>query len=210
MPMMFCCSYFAVTGTDWSRNTQECHRVYCVRRKNPSEARIDGRRDLRQPRRRQALSRAHLAAGHPARPVHRVHPGRCPGQPRDRRRRDARRAVHLDQPSRGRRVRRHRCSRTRRHRPTRLPSGDGGKAALFKKFAGLNSIPLVLDTKDPDEIVETIVRLRPSFGAVNLEDISAPRCFEIEKRLIERSTARSCTTTSTARRSSCSPHSRAR
>ncbi len=60
-----------------------------------------------------------------------------------------------------------------------------GKAALFKKFAGLNSIPLVLDTKDPDEIVETIVRLRPSFGAVNLEDISAPRCFEIEKRLIE-------------------------
>nr|WP_240959066.1 NADP-dependent malic enzyme [Rhodococcus sp. HNM0563] len=60
-----------------------------------------------------------------------------------------------------------------------------GKAALFKKFAGLNSIPLVLDTKDSDEIVETIVRLRPSFGAVNLEDVSAPRCFEIEKRLIE-------------------------
>ncbi|MFD6857470.1 NADP-dependent malic enzyme [Rhodococcus sp. NPDC060086] len=60
-----------------------------------------------------------------------------------------------------------------------------GKAALFKKFAGLNSIPLVLDTKDSDEIVETIIRLRPSFGAVNLEDISAPRCFEIEKRLIE-------------------------
>ncbi|MFD0365561.1 NADP-dependent malic enzyme [Nocardia sp. GCM10030253] len=60
-----------------------------------------------------------------------------------------------------------------------------GKAALFKKFAGLNSIPIVLDTKDSDEIVETIIRLRPSFGAVNLEDISAPRCFEIEKRLIE-------------------------
>lgn len=60
-----------------------------------------------------------------------------------------------------------------------------GKAALFKKFAGLNSIPLVLDTKDPDEIVETLIRLRPSFGAVNLEDISAPRCFEIEKRVIE-------------------------
>ncbi|WP_435832685.1 NAD(P)-dependent malic enzyme [Nocardia vinacea] len=60
-----------------------------------------------------------------------------------------------------------------------------GKAALFKKFAGLNSIPIVLDTKDVDEIVETIVRLRPSFGAVNLEDISAPRCFEIEQRLIE-------------------------
>ncbi|MET7771228.1 NADP-dependent malic enzyme [Nocardia sp. NPDC005366] len=60
-----------------------------------------------------------------------------------------------------------------------------GKAALFKKFAGLNSIPLVLDTKDSDEIVETLIRLRPSYGAVNLEDISAPRCFEIEKRLIE-------------------------
>ncbi|RDI53055.1 malate dehydrogenase (oxaloacetate-decarboxylating) [Nocardia mexicana] len=60
-----------------------------------------------------------------------------------------------------------------------------GKAALFKKFAGLDSIPIVLDTKDVDEIVETLVRLRPSFGAVNLEDISAPRCFEIEKRVVE-------------------------
>ena len=60
-----------------------------------------------------------------------------------------------------------------------------GKAALFKTFAGLNSIPLVLDTTDVDEIVETLVRLRPSFGAVNLEDVSAPRCFELEARLIE-------------------------
>jgi malate dehydrogenase (oxaloacetate-decarboxylating) len=60
-----------------------------------------------------------------------------------------------------------------------------GKAALFKTFGGLDSIPIVLDTKDPDEIVETIIRLRPTFGAVNLEDISAPRCFEIERRLIE-------------------------
>ena len=60
-----------------------------------------------------------------------------------------------------------------------------GKAALFKTFGGLNSIPLVLDTKDPDEIVETLIRLRPTFGAVNLEDISAPRCFEIERRVIE-------------------------
>ncbi len=60
-----------------------------------------------------------------------------------------------------------------------------GKAALFKTFGGLDSIPIVLDTKDPDEIVETIVRLRPTFGAVNLEDISAPRCFEIERRVIE-------------------------
>ncbi|MDG3015360.1 NAD(P)-dependent malic enzyme [Speluncibacter jeojiensis] len=60
-----------------------------------------------------------------------------------------------------------------------------GKSALFKKFADLNSIPLVIDTKDPDAIVETLIRLRPSFGAVNLEDISAPRCFEIERRVIE-------------------------
>jgi malate dehydrogenase (oxaloacetate-decarboxylating) len=60
-----------------------------------------------------------------------------------------------------------------------------GKSALFKTFGGLDSIPIVLDTKDPDEIVETIIRLRPTFGAVNLEDISAPRCFEIERRLIE-------------------------
>lgn len=60
-----------------------------------------------------------------------------------------------------------------------------GKSALFKTFAGLDSIPIVLDTKDPDEIVETLVRLRPTFGAVNLEDISAPRCFEIERRAIE-------------------------
>jgi malate dehydrogenase (oxaloacetate-decarboxylating) len=60
-----------------------------------------------------------------------------------------------------------------------------GKAALFKTFGGLDSIPLVLDTTNVDEIVETLVRLRPSFGAVNLEDVSAPRCFELEERLIE-------------------------
>lgn len=60
-----------------------------------------------------------------------------------------------------------------------------GKSALFKTFAGLNSIPIVLDTTDTDEIVETLVRIAPSFGAVNLEDVSAPRCFELERRLIE-------------------------
>ncbi|MCH8566309.1 NADP-dependent malic enzyme [Nesterenkonia sp. LB17] len=60
-----------------------------------------------------------------------------------------------------------------------------GKSALFKAFGGLNSIPLVIDTNDVDEIVETMVRLRPSFGAVNLEDVAAPRCFELEARLIE-------------------------
>jgi malate dehydrogenase (oxaloacetate-decarboxylating) len=60
-----------------------------------------------------------------------------------------------------------------------------GKCGLFKEFAGLDAIPIVLDTKDPDEIIETLVRLRPTFGAVNLEDISAPRCFEIERRAVE-------------------------
>lgn len=60
-----------------------------------------------------------------------------------------------------------------------------GKSALFREFGGLNSIPLVLETTDVDEIVETLVRLRPSFGAVNLEDVSAPRCFELERKLID-------------------------
>ncbi|UOQ59095.1 NADP-dependent malic enzyme [Leucobacter rhizosphaerae] len=60
-----------------------------------------------------------------------------------------------------------------------------GKSALFKTFAGLDSIPIVLDTTDTDEIVETLVRIAPSFGAVNLEDVAAPRCFELERRLIE-------------------------
>ncbi|HWD04028.1 MAG TPA: NADP-dependent malic enzyme [Amycolatopsis sp.] len=58
-----------------------------------------------------------------------------------------------------------------------------GKSVLFKTFGGLDSIPLVLDTTDVDEIVETLVRLRPSYGAINLEDVSAPRCFELEEKL---------------------------
>ena len=60
-----------------------------------------------------------------------------------------------------------------------------GKCALFKAFGGLTRSRSCLTPSDPDEIVETLVRLRPTFGAVNLEDISAPRCFEIERRLIE-------------------------
>ncbi len=58
-----------------------------------------------------------------------------------------------------------------------------GKALLFKQFGGVNSVPIALATKDVDEIVDTVVRLAPSFGGINLEDISAPRCFEIEDRL---------------------------
>jgi malate dehydrogenase (oxaloacetate-decarboxylating) len=61
-----------------------------------------------------------------------------------------------------------------------------GKAMLFKEFAGVDAFPICLDTKDPDEIVETVLRIAPGFGGVNLEDISAPRCFEIEDRLKER------------------------
>lgn len=61
-----------------------------------------------------------------------------------------------------------------------------GKCVLFKAFGGVNAVPLCLDTQDTDEIVETVVRLAPSFGGINLEDISAPRCFEIEAKLKER------------------------
>ncbi|HHY78472.1 MAG TPA: NAD-dependent malic enzyme, partial [Clostridiales bacterium] len=61
-----------------------------------------------------------------------------------------------------------------------------GKAVLFKEFADVDAVPICLNTKDVDEIVNTIVMLEPSFGGINLEDISAPRCFEIEKRLKER------------------------
>ncbi|WP_370882658.1 NAD(P)-dependent malic enzyme [Kineosporia succinea] len=61
-----------------------------------------------------------------------------------------------------------------------------GKAMLFKHFGGVNAVPICLDTTDPDEIVDTVARLAPTFGGINLEDISAPRCFEIERRLRER------------------------
>jgi malate dehydrogenase (oxaloacetate-decarboxylating) len=58
-----------------------------------------------------------------------------------------------------------------------------GKAMLFKEFGGVDAFPICLATKDPDEIVETVKRIAPVFGGINLEDISAPRCFEIEQRL---------------------------
>lgn len=61
-----------------------------------------------------------------------------------------------------------------------------GKCVLFKEFANVDAFPIVLDTKNVDEIVETIANISPSFGGINLEDISAPRCFEIEKKLKER------------------------
>lgn len=58
-----------------------------------------------------------------------------------------------------------------------------GKAVLFKEFGGINAFPICLDTQDTKEIIETVVRIAPAFGGINLEDISAPRCFEIEERL---------------------------
>lgn len=60
-----------------------------------------------------------------------------------------------------------------------------GKAALFKEFGNVNAVPICLDTQDTEEIIDTIVRIAPAFGGINLEDISAPRCFEIESRLKE-------------------------
>jgi malate dehydrogenase (oxaloacetate-decarboxylating) len=60
-----------------------------------------------------------------------------------------------------------------------------GKACLFKEFAGVDAFPICLDTKDTEEIVATVKRIAPAFGGINLEDISAPRCFEIEERLKE-------------------------
>lgn len=60
-----------------------------------------------------------------------------------------------------------------------------GKAVLFKEFGGVNAVPICLDTQDTEEIIQTIVNIAPAFGGINLEDISAPRCFEIEERLKE-------------------------
>ena len=61
-----------------------------------------------------------------------------------------------------------------------------GKAMLFKEFAGVDAFPICLSTKDPQEIIDTVERIAPGFGGINLEDISAPRCFEIEEALKER------------------------
>lgn len=61
-----------------------------------------------------------------------------------------------------------------------------GKSALFKTFANIDAVPIVLDTQDADEIVETVLRIAPAFGGINLEDIAAPKCFDIERRVIEK------------------------
>lgn len=61
-----------------------------------------------------------------------------------------------------------------------------GKCVLFKEFGGINAVPICLDTQDTEEIIKTVTHLAPAFGGINLEDISAPRCFEIEERLKEK------------------------
>ena len=60
-----------------------------------------------------------------------------------------------------------------------------GKALLFKTLANVDAFPIVLSTQDPDEIIETVVRIAPAFGGINLEDITAPKCFYVEKKLQE-------------------------
>src|SRR3989344_4169933 len=60
-----------------------------------------------------------------------------------------------------------------------------GKALIFKEMAGIDGWPLVLDTQDPEEIIKIVKAIAPNFGGINLEDIAAPKCFDIEKRLVE-------------------------
>ena len=60
-----------------------------------------------------------------------------------------------------------------------------GKCAIFKTFAGVDAVPIVLDVQDPEKIIETVLRIAPAFGGINLEDIAAPKCFEIENRIVE-------------------------
>ena len=80
-----------------------------------------------------------------------------------------------------------------------------GKALLFKEFGGVDAWPICLSTTDTDGIVAAVEAIAPGFGGINLEDISAPRCFEIERGYGRRSTSLCSTTTSTAPPSSCSP-----
>lgn len=82
-----------------------------------------------------------------------------------------------------------------------------GKCVLFKEFGDVNAVPICLDTQDTEEIITTIKNIAPAYGGINLEDISAPRCFEIEERLKKCSTFRSSCTTSTAPPSWCLPAS---
>ena len=83
----------------------------------------------------------------------------------------------------GGRHRRQRGARARRHRAAAAMPVMEGKALLFKEFGGVDAWPICLDTKDTDRIVATVEAIAPGFGGINLEDIAAPRCFEVEERL---------------------------
>ena len=82
-----------------------------------------------------------------------------------------------------------------------------GKCVLFKEFGNVNAVPIVLDTQDTEEIIRTVAAIAPTFGGINLEDISAPRCFEIEERLKAMLKIPYSTMTSTAQPSSSWPAS---
>ena len=78
-----------------------------------------------------------------------------------------------------------------------------GKAALFAALVGITAIPILIDTRDSARLIDTVIAIAPSFGAIQLEDIAAPECFEIEQELVAATCRfRCCTTISTARRSS--------
>jgi len=80
-----------------------------------------------------------------------------------------------------------------------------GKAVLFKKFAGIDVFDIEVDAADPERFCDVVAALEPTFGAINLEDIKAPECFEIERNLRARMGIRCSTTTSTAPRSPSAP-----
>ena len=114
-------------------------------------------------------------------------------------------AVHLAVAAGGGGQRRHRGARAGQHRPLAALPVMEGKAALFSEFAGLNAVPIVLATTEPDEIVETVDPLAPSFGGINLEDIRRRAASRSRRGCATASTSRCSTTTSTAPRSSSWP-----
>lgn len=114
----------------------------------------------------------------------RVHPGRGPRVPDDRRAPGAGGALHDDRPHRRHLHQRDAGAGAGQHRPGGLDAGDGGQAVCYRQFAGLSAIPILIDTADVATFVETVIRIAPTFGGIHLEDISAPECFEIERRLI--------------------------
>ena len=135
-------------------------------------------------RRRQDGDRADRPAGQPRRPVPRLHAGRRPGLRGDRRatRRWPPTTPGPATPSPWSPTAPPCSASATSARKAAMPVMEG-KAVLFKQFGGVDAVPICLDTQDADEIIAIVKALAPSFGGINLEDISAPRCFEIERRL---------------------------